>query len=83
MSPVFISREVALEEIKSRYFLQVILLPLFFFVRGSTVPGYTVGGTGIIPAAVILFASATVLVLVSLVTPPPERAVLTKFFPGA
>jgi SSS family solute:Na+ symporter len=52
----------------------------FFFARGWSVPGYTVGGTGIMPVAVILAASAAALVLVSLVTRPPEDAVVERFF---
>ena len=60
----------------------VAALWIWFFVKGWSVPAYSVGGTGILPAAVILVVSAIVLVVVSLVTRPPERRVLEKFFPG-
>jgi SSS family solute:Na+ symporter len=53
----------------------------WFFVKGTSAPGYTVGGTGIIPAAVILVVAALVLVAVSLATRPPARQVLDRFFP--
>jgi SSS family solute:Na+ symporter len=63
----------------------VATLWCWFFARGVTVPGYTVGGTGIIPAAVILIVSALVLVVVSLMTRPPDSHVLDRFFaePGS
>jgi SSS family solute:Na+ symporter len=60
--------------------LTVAALWIFFFVRAWSVPGYTVGGTGVMPVVVILAAGALVLVLVSLATRPPERAVLERFF---
>ena len=60
--------------------LTVAGLWVFFFIRGWSVPGYTVGGTGIMPVAVILVASAIVLVGVSLAGRPPDRTVLDRFF---
>jgi Na+/proline symporter len=60
--------------------LTVAALWIFFFVRGWSVPGYTVGGTGVMPVAVILAAGALALILVSLAGRPPERAVLDRFF---
>jgi SSS family solute:Na+ symporter len=59
----------------------VVALWIWFFVKGWSVPAYSVGGTGVIPAAVIIVVSAIVLVVVSMVTRPPERQVLGKFFP--
>ena len=53
---------------------------VFFFVRSGAAPGYTVGGTGIMPVAVILPLACAVLVLVSLVTRPPDREFLDHFF---
>ena len=53
----------------------------WFFWRGWDNPGYTVGGTGVMPVAVILGASAAVMVVVSLMTRPPATVVLRKFFP--
>jgi SSS family solute:Na+ symporter len=62
--------------------LSVVVLWIYFFVIGWSVPGYTVGGSGVIPAAVMLPVSAVVLILVSLATPPPEPKVVERFFPG-
>lgn len=63
--------------------LTVVALWIFFFVRGWSVPGYTVGGSGLIPAAVILPAAAIALVAVSLLTAPPDDARLRRFFGDA
>jgi SSS family solute:Na+ symporter len=52
----------------------------WFFVKSSSVPAYSIGGTGVIPAALILVVSAAVLVLVSLMTQPPRQQVLERFF---
>ncbi len=60
--------------------LTVAGLWVFFFVRAWSVPGYTVGGTGVMPVAVILVAGALVLIVVSLMGRPPARAVLDRFF---
>jgi SSS family solute:Na+ symporter len=61
--------------------LTVVASWIYFFYRGWSVPGYSVGDSGIIPTAVMLAASSLVLIGVSLVTRPPEREVLAKFFP--
>jgi len=58
----------------------VAALWIFFFVRSGAAPGYTVGGTGIMPVAVILPLACAVLLLVSLVTTPPDREFLDHFF---
>jgi len=60
--------------------LSVVLMWIFFIQRGWSVPGYTVGGTGIMPVAVMLVVSAVVMVLVSLVTRPPRDEVLSRCF---
>ncbi len=54
-----------------------------FFVAAQDVPDYTVGGSGVMPVAVILAASAATLVVVSLVTAPPDAARLRRFFASA
>lgn len=59
----------------------VILLWCYFVLKGWAIPDYTVGGTGIMPVAVLVIASSVVMIVVSLLTKPPERAVITKFFP--
>ena len=60
--------------------LSVVVLWIYFFLPG---PGYTLGGSGVMPVAVMLVVSAVVLVAVSLVTKPPAPATLDKFFPTA
>jgi SSS family solute:Na+ symporter len=62
--------------------LTVAVSWLLLFARGWGDPGYTLGGTGILPVAVMVVASATALVVVSLVTPPPRAATIEAFFPG-
>jgi len=60
--------------------LSVAVLWVFFFVRGWTVPGYTVGGTGVLPVALMMIVCAIVLVGVSLLTRPPGRETLERVF---
>jgi SSS family solute:Na+ symporter len=60
--------------------LTAAALWLGFFLRGFGESGYTVAGSGVMPVAVMLAGSSAALVLVSLVTSPPERRVLAKFF---
>ena len=61
----------------------VVGLWVIFFYKAWNVPGYTVGGTGIVPVAVLLVVSGAVLIFVSLLTRPPAPRVLEKFFPGS
>ena len=61
--------------------LSVVVLWSYFFMRGWESPGYTVGGTGVMAVAVILPVSALVMVVVSLLTRPPEQSIIEKFFP--
>jgi len=61
--------------------LTALGLWLFFFVRAGQDPGYTVGGSGWMPVAVILAASSLALVAVSLATRAPDAARLERFFP--
>jgi SSS family solute:Na+ symporter len=58
----------------------VIILWSYFFFQGWQTPGYTVGGNGLMPAAVILFVSAAAMIIVSLLTQPPRKSVIDKFF---
>ncbi len=60
----------------------VAALWIYFFSVGWKVPGYSVGGTGVMPVAVILSASAAVLTVVSLLTRPPDDRVVAQFFVG-
>ena len=62
--------------------VSVILLWIIFYVSSLGVEGaYSVGGTGLIPVAVIVPVSTVVLVVVSLFTRPPADA--DRFFPSA
>ncbi len=56
---------------------------VFFVFRSWNEPGYTVGGTGLMPVAVILAGSVASLVLVSLLTRPPEDDRVRRFFDSA
>jgi SSS family solute:Na+ symporter len=61
--------------------VSVVVLWIYFFALGWNLPGYTVGGAGIMPVAVMLVVSSLTIVVVSLMTRPPGREVLSKFFP--
>ncbi|MEM7587239.1 MAG: sodium:solute symporter family protein, partial [Acidobacteriota bacterium] len=61
--------------------LTVVVLWIYFFLDGWQVPGYSVGGTGIMPVAIIFLACSVMMVVVSLVTQPPPAAVVDRFFP--
>jgi len=54
---------------------------LYYFVHAAQNPGYTLGGTGFMPVAVILPAAALALVVVSLLTRPPADEAIALFFP--
>lgn len=58
----------------------VIILWLFFFLQNWQTSGYTVGGTGIMPVAVIILVSSLILFLVSLITKPPTTETIDKYF---
>lgn len=58
----------------------VILLWLYFFLRYWQTSGYTVGGTGIMPVAVIIFVSSLTLIIVSLLTKPPSSETINRYF---
>jgi len=61
--------------------LSVVILWIYFFLQARDVPGYTVGGTGVMPVAVMLVVSALALIVVSWMTAPPGRATIERFFP--
>ena len=48
--------------------------------RGWKIPGYTVGMTGVMPVVVILAASAVAMIVGSLLTKPPAKSTVEKFF---
>jgi SSS family solute:Na+ symporter len=60
--------------------LTVAALWVVFFIRGWHQPGYTVGGSGLMPVAVLLAAAVVALVLGSLLTQQPDTAHLQRFF---
>ncbi len=60
--------------------VSVAVFWIYFFVQGWQTPGYTVGGTGVLPAAVMVVVSSLVLVVVSFVTRPPKQDVIDMFF---
>ena len=60
--------------------ISVILLWLYFFLRNWQTPGYTVGGTGIMPVTILIAVSSVTLIIVSLLTKPPSSQTLEKFF---
>jgi len=55
----------------------------FYYFQQSGYGGEYVVGPGIVPAAICFVASAVALVAVSLVTKPPSKETLDKFFPDA
>ena len=57
----------------------VIVLWLYYFLSYWKTPGYTVGGTGIMPVAVIIIVSSITLIIVSLLTKPPSSETVDKF----
>lgn len=59
----------------------VIALWLFFFLKAGSDQKYTLGGTGIMPVALMICVSSLVLIVVSLLTPSPSEDRIRKFFP--
>ena len=57
--------------------VSVVILWIYFVGRGAT----TIGDSGIMPVAVMLVVSAAAMVIGSLLTRPPDRETLDKFFP--
>lgn len=60
--------------------ISVVVLWIYFFIQGWEAPGYTVGGTGIMPVAVILAVSVVAMIIGSLLSKPPDSDVVQKFF---
>ena len=61
--------------------VSVIVLWIFFILRGWKSPGYTIADSGAMPVAVMLLVSAAAMIAGSLLTRPPAQATLDKFFP--
>ncbi len=60
----------------------VATLWTWYVFRAWNEPGYTLGGSGLMPVAVMLAASAAAMVAGSLLSAPPEPRRLARFFPG-
>ncbi|MFQ5602218.1 MAG: sodium:solute symporter [bacterium] len=60
--------------------ISVVGLWTYFFIQGWQQPGYTVGGSGVMPVAVILPVSTLAMIIGSLLSPTPQQAILDKFF---
>ena len=61
--------------------LVTALLWVGFFWQGWQLPGYSIGGTGLLPLVVMVVASSCAMIVGSLLTSPPEEAALRLFFP--
>lgn len=61
--------------------LSVAVLWVAFYLDGAAASGYTVGGSGILPVAVMIAVSIVALVVGSLLSRPPRTEVLARFFP--
>jgi SSS family solute:Na+ symporter len=60
----------------------VAALWLVCFLLGLDSPGeYTLGGSGIMPVALLFAGAGVSVVVVSLVTRPPDEHVIARFFP--
>lgn len=60
----------------------VAVLWTYYFIQGWGQPDYTVGGTGVMPVAVIVLASAAAMLIGSLLSSPPDEATVRKFIPS-
>lgn len=52
---------------------------IFFFIRGSGTPGYSVAGSGLMPVVVMCAASAAAMIVVSFATQPPAAEQVDRF----
>jgi SSS family solute:Na+ symporter len=59
----------------------VASLWLYYLLRGWQTPDYTVGGSGLMPVAIILLASTLAMIVGSLLGPQPEPELIERFFP--
>ena len=60
--------------------LTVTALWTYYFIQGWGQPDYSVGGTGVMPVAVIVTASVLAMLAGSLLSSPPCDATVRKFF---
>jgi SSS family solute:Na+ symporter len=62
--------------------LTVAVLWTYYFSQGFGRPDYTVGGSGVMPVAVIVAASSVAMIAGSLLSTPPDAERLRRFFPS-
>jgi len=62
--------------------LTVATLWTYYFVQGWGQPDYSVGGTGVMPVAVIFVASTLAMIAGSLASEPLDEATVQRFFPS-
>jgi SSS family solute:Na+ symporter len=60
--------------------VSVVVMWSYFFLASRQIPHYTVGGTGLMPVAVMFLVSSAILAIGSLLTRPPEQARIARFF---
>lgn len=61
--------------------ISVITLWIYFFSKSGGSEAYTVGGTGVMPVAVILMVSTIAMIAGSYCSAQPEKAILARFYP--
>ena len=62
--------------------ISVIVLWVYFFIQAGDSQNYTIGGSGMMPVAVMFVVSALCMIAFSLLTKAPDKTVLEKFFPA-
>jgi SSS family solute:Na+ symporter len=61
--------------------ISVISLWIYYFTKAGESEAYTIGGTGIMPVAVMFLVSTICMIVFSVLTKAPEEATLRRFFP--
>ncbi|MGD8330800.1 MAG: sodium:solute symporter family protein [Acidobacteriota bacterium] len=62
--------------------ITVTVLWTYYFAQGFGQPEYTVGGSGVMPVAVVVAASTVAMIVGSLLSTPPDAERLGRFFPS-
>ena len=60
--------------------ISAMTLWIYLFISSDQSPSYTLGGTGIMPVALLLSVSSAMMIIVSLGTCAPDETVIKKFF---
>ena len=60
--------------------ISVMILWIYLFISSGQSSSYTLGGTGIMPVALLLSVSSAMMIIVSLLTCAPNENVIRKFF---